>query len=170
MQVKEKNREIIIWAAGFFDGEGSVTLQKSNRYQLQVHIAGSNLSALNIFKEYWGGKMNIVAHKEQDIGNTGYKAKHTVYQLTFNHDGKERKQLLQDLLPYLIVKKELAELALEYLDGNKHFLCYRPKAGRGGDMSKREIKYREDMWKKFRELQDLDSDIPHDNAQRTLPI
>lgn len=170
MLKKERNRETIIWAAGFFDGEGSVTIQKKNGYQLQVSIGGTNSPSLNIFREYWGGKTNIMNRIGDEIGNSGYKVKHTAYQLTFNHGDTETKRLLQDLLPYLIVKKELAELGLEYLEGLKYFLSRRPERGRGGTMTRREIKYRQEMWKKFREVQDLDSDIAPDNAQRTLPI
>ena len=170
LKKEKRNREIIIWAAGFFDGEGSITIQKANGYNLQVNIVGSNLSALNIFKEYWGGKINIMNRIGDEIGKTGYKVRHTAYQLSFNHGDKETKQLLQDLLPYLVVKKELAELALEYLEGIRQFLRYRPTRGRGIRMSRREIKYREEMWKKFRDLQDLDSNIIPDNAQRTLPL
>lgn len=49
MREKEKNRDILLWAAGFFDGEGSITIQKANRYSLQVSIAGSNLPYLRLF-------------------------------------------------------------------------------------------------------------------------
>jgi len=89
------------YAAGFFDGEGCIHIARNVR----VIISGCfHPGLLDLFSERWGGRVTAQrnAKKNQRSG--------VRWEIT----GKRTETFLSDLLPYLIEKKEQAELALHY--------------------------------------------------------
>lgn len=99
------------YCAGFFDGEGSVTVLLSQSRSLDVptphvRLAVSNyiVEPLLAIKKRWGGSL----HKAR---------RGDVWALNLN--GERARVFLKAILPYLIIKREAAEAALkvfEYAD------------------------------------------------------
>lgn len=94
------------YAAGFFDGEGTIDIRhrlthkgKYERFELRLQVPQLNPDVLYWFQERWGGQVS--------------KPDRYCWRLLVTGLGCER--FLCDLLPYLIGKKEQAVLALEFL-------------------------------------------------------
>ncbi|SRR5258708_4687996 len=95
------------YMAGFFDGEGYVYLQKVNRnhaYSLWVVVSNTNQEPLRLMKERWGGHLAYV--KRHNL------IQRDIYRLFISTNNAIR--FLEEVLPYLIIKKPQAELALEF--------------------------------------------------------
>jgi hypothetical protein len=102
------------YVAGFFDGEGCITIktEKGTPSSLSTGISQKDIKPLKRIKEIFGG--SIYYHKPNDM-----------YQWRANNDLSY--WFLLAILPYLIVKKEQALLAIEYQhlrdkQGSKHRL------------------------------------------------
>ena len=112
------SKDLITWAAGFIDGEGTVTFGKSYKKDLildafplirVVQADKNNLTiapSLVILKDIFGGY----------IGR--YKSKHPKRR---NHSAwvishKASTNCIKKLLPYLIEKREQAEILITYQD------------------------------------------------------
>ena len=91
------------YAAGFFDGEGSIGIYKKagmrSSYQLRVTTAQKDRRPLAALQTEYGG------HLSKPL-------KSGVSRLIMHSTGAA--DFLWDLLPHLIVKKEQAELALSF--------------------------------------------------------
>lgn len=95
----------IQYAAGFFDGEGSVTISlyhpKNSPIPVpHVRLAVSNyiVEPITLMRRRWGGSVHIA--KRGDVW-------------TLNLNGDDAHRFLRDVYPYLIVKREAAAAALE---------------------------------------------------------
>jgi len=91
------------WFAGFFDGEGSVTLalgryinkQGFRNPRLLVRISQNNTRILGLIKRrFKGGYISPDKHISFEYGNA--------------------ERLLRKILPHLVVKKKAAELGLKH--------------------------------------------------------
>jgi hypothetical protein len=98
-------------AAGWLDGEGCVYIgsqlkTNSNQpyYRLTVSVVNTDKRIMNWFQERWGGYI-----VRQQRGR-----KHIVYR--WYREQIKAGYFLRDILPYLIIKREQAELALAFLD------------------------------------------------------
>ena len=97
--------------AGIVDGEGSIGISKSIRkleynkrgyvYNPFFLIANTHLPMLEYLQKHFKGK--IVYLDERTL----------CYHLTFN--GEIMKDLLPELIPYLLIKRRQAEIVLEFL-------------------------------------------------------
>ena len=86
------------YLAGYFDAKASISLRPvGQRYQLFITMAHRAFDVLNMFKTGYGG--NITPSQGTHL-----------YQIT----AKKAEGMLTDLLPHLVLKKELAECALDY--------------------------------------------------------
>lgn len=104
----------IIWAAGFFDGEGGVTIPGPPSYGLHVAITGTHRPTLEKeFAQRYPGTLGICAKKGRPIGKSGYSVRQTCYSFTFTFWGA--REFLPLILPYLRVRREEAQLALDYI-------------------------------------------------------
>ena len=104
----ENNRkDLIIWAAGFFDGEGSVFLRKSSRGSFTVRIAVGqvNPTPIRMLLRLFGG--HISQQKPP-------KGKDWKPQWRWEQDSKSAVSTLEELLPHLKVKLDVALLAIEF--------------------------------------------------------
>lgn len=101
------------WAAGFFDGEGCVSIYSQKRYTCaRVHIVQKDIGPLLRFQVIFGSK--------ERIGSvTRSNRKHRYYRLTFS--GQRAADVLAKMLPYLTLKREVALVALQLQDSVNKF-------------------------------------------------
>jgi hypothetical protein len=107
----------IAWAAGFFDGEGSVSLRRTwtkatNRktYSLYLSVHQVDLAVLQHFATILG-RGKIAATPRSYGANRA-----PTYQ--WCSAGAASELILTELLPYLVLKRERALLGLEYRKHN----------------------------------------------------
>lgn len=101
------------YIAGFFDGEGSISLCRSKRkdrlieYVLMVSLSNTYYPIVTFLKEVFDGSLflNTSAHKK----NPNHRP---VLQWTIS--GKKAKKALERLLPFLVVKKEQAVIGIAF--------------------------------------------------------
>ena len=96
----------ISYIAGFFDGEGCVRIKKANQggnsYYIIAHITNTNQKILKKVQDYFGGNTRL---QEKGV-NKG------IYNWCIT--SSEASDFLKTLLPFLIEKKEQAELAIHF--------------------------------------------------------
>ena len=103
----EKNAEkvdIIGYLAGFFDGEGCITIEarRGKSFNVRCSITNSSLEVLKIFKKIFGGSI----HKRKLYVNKPlWDWRCNAHLALF---------FLTKIMPYLIVKNKEAKLALEF--------------------------------------------------------
>ncbi len=111
------NKENIIWLAGFWDGEGSITIfkhkEKNGKWKICPTLAIVNTDLNTI---------NHIIHILDNLGTSFHifekkvKKEHkTCYQLN-TRNIKYIKIVLDAISPFLITKKAQAELVLRYVN------------------------------------------------------
>lgn len=121
----------IVWAAGFFDGEGSVFVEISKnkntrrrvRNLLTASVTQTSTPCLNLFKQCFGGNITpITKSRRQHMNNS--------VCFVWRVRSKDALVFLETIAPYVVVKKEQVELALQYplvsADGRKYAGPYNP--------------------------------------------
>jgi len=106
------------YVAGFFDGEGCVCISKSKRknweyqtryleYVFSVGIGNTYFPILYFLKDRFGGSLHL---------NLSGKRKKATYKpfLQWNISGRKAKRFLEQILPFLIVKKSQAEIGIAF--------------------------------------------------------
>ena len=105
------------WAAGFMDGDGFVTIQTSHRivngvsykgYYLRVGACQAAENPLKELQSLFGGN---IKPKNSGPNREGYNRKP---QWVWTISSKQAESALQQLLPYLVHKREVALLALDF--------------------------------------------------------
>lgn len=93
------------YAAGFFDGEGCVNCSSNrNNFFVRILVVNTNLDVLKAFQEVWGGDINA-----------NYKSKsHWKQAYTWRLQHKAATNFLEEILPFLIVKKQQAIAAIAF--------------------------------------------------------
>ena len=115
MYLLQDREKLIAYAAGFFDGEGSIstTIKKKIRTetgkmrvisQFRIAVSQTDPRPLSILKQLWSGRIRPIKRDDKLY----YKPK-----FTWRISGNRVVLALTEMLPYLIVKREQAELALE---------------------------------------------------------
>ena len=105
----ELNETDLAWAAGFFDGEGSVQVvarkngNKFQYFQLTINAPQINKEPLLKLQAMFHGQINPVK---------GLGTRRQSYTWTLH--AAKAKDALNLMLPYLIVKRNEAELALQF--------------------------------------------------------
>ena len=100
----------IAWAAGLFDGEGCLVIRKPSKscraWVLQLNLSNTHRPALEQF-------IRIV-----DVGHLRFRTFKPKNQWrtvwTWQTASRKAEQVLRILLPYLVIKRVEAELALEF--------------------------------------------------------
>lgn len=99
------------YAAGFFDGEGSIMLKRSYKRRangleylrtLRVTITQNDPRPLHQFSDIWGGAVSKLTRPN---GNHYYR---------WTISTRKAERFLRDVQPYLIVKQADCELALQW--------------------------------------------------------
>jgi hypothetical protein len=100
------------WTAGIIDGEGSILIsprqrRKGNKckqgYQVRVSVANTDVKMIIKLHDNWGGSFYHYHNKNE---------KRKDYYIWGIVD-KQAEKLLKCIIPYLITKKDVGELALE---------------------------------------------------------
>ena len=97
----------IIWAAGFFDGEGCILIRKvhpSNRYAVRITVSQVNPTPIKVLHDLFGGHVSYQVPKNQNW-NAQWK---------WEQDSKACVATLEKLRSYLIVKQDVADLAIQF--------------------------------------------------------
>lgn len=145
-----------LYEAGFFDGEGSITIQRVGRsrqaFQLEVNVASNDKESIELYR-HWGGRLHIYEAGTRQHGETGIRnARTKSYALFFERD--EAEGLLTDLLPYLRLKRKQAEIALEFIEVYRKLSPLRFSAGRRGrpPYTGQEVKIYQSLYDKMSSL------------------
>lgn len=132
----------IAYAAGFFDGEGWVGFGGSGKSKLwralKIEIAQKDPRPLRAFQDAVGGRGIISLQERTNKHHYRWRAR----------SGVEAAEVLELLLPYLIGKRDVAELGLEYqkTKNRKRF----PKNGRA--LTAEVVEIREDIMDRVSKL------------------
>ena len=95
----------LAWSAGFFDGEGCVLIKKTKKtYAIRIAVSQVNPEPINLLKTLFGGSISYQVPKNKNWSP----------QWKWEQGSKAAATTLQLLLPYLIVKKDVVALALEF--------------------------------------------------------
>lgn len=135
------------YLAGAIDADGCVGIAKmaqtvrgkSLRYDARLQLTNTNLPFLELVKAQYGGHIKIANRG----ANTSPKWK-TGYQLCWGT--KSSEVVIRQILPYLIIKKERAELALQLRSTMGHF------GGQGHRLPQEVIEKRENIFQRMKFL------------------
>ena len=107
----------LAWAAGFIDGDGFITIQRRNQkvketvytsLYLRVGACQAQQAPLQELQSLFGGSIRV---KNSGPNREGYNRKEQwIWTLSCN----QAMEALVQLIPYLIHKKEVAQLAVEF--------------------------------------------------------
>lgn len=132
----------LAWAAGFFDGEGCIKVNRQAvthglgyRHVLVLHVGQKIKMPLEILQSLFGGKI----YKCLDTRHNEYRYEWVVCNY-------EAVKVLKLLNKFLTLKKEECMLALKY---SKYFISKKTFK-----VTKSEFKKREDLYFKLRSLKD----------------
>jgi intein-encoded DNA endonuclease-like protein len=106
------------YAAGFFDGEGSVLLdvRDETSYSLRAKVSNTNFEILELLATKYGG--SISSHGSRKLRHKLAKA--------WRVSDKKAVAFLLKIQPFLVVKKEAVRVALQYLNFDKSFQRHKP--------------------------------------------
>lgn len=130
---------MLAYIAGFFDGEGYVTISKASnrsksgsRYWLIASFTNTHKGVLDEIQKVVGGK--VIFHQ----GNKGLTHH---YRLTFY--SRQANDLMKKITPYLIVKKPEAEIAIKYQNGIR-------QVGSGRGLTESELAFQDQCYQEIR--------------------
>jgi hypothetical protein len=92
-----------VWFAGFYEGEGWVSNDKSNNNRIHIGIAQNDPVPLEIGKQYWGGSVRKRVRKSpaSDKICTGYEWK-------LNHN--DALKFIEDIQQYMLIPYKINQL------------------------------------------------------------
>jgi len=106
-----------MYAAGFIDGEGSIQINpsksgggKRHYWGVTVQISSNCREVLDFLNLIYGGHITSWVSKKST-------QKKTSYNLRFY--GGDASNILEKVIPYLIIKKEHATMALKFIEFKK---------------------------------------------------
>ncbi len=137
--------ENIAYVAGLFDGEGCVRIAKNKTrknacYQLYVSINMTDPRAIKKVSETFGGKIYLSRKASKPTHRTLY---------SWVVCSQAAATFLRTIRSFLIVKTEEVNMALEF---QAHINSCGRQWGRGKNLSKSIIDYRETMFQKISHL------------------
>jgi hypothetical protein len=101
------DREMLIWAAGFFDGEGCIGVSRNKKgklcvyYSIQITAFQNVRAPLDVLHQLFGGTIR-------------YSATHSTGGWVWQLSGRALKTALEKMLPFLIVKREQAQIGIAF--------------------------------------------------------
>lgn len=111
-----RKREELIWLSAFFEGEGCITILKGPsathlggfQYQLRVSVANCHRAPLFRYQKMFGGRVHGRSKE--------FMAKHPTWSRGFQWvcNSWDAVNALEQMMPFLLTKKEQAEAALEF--------------------------------------------------------
>lgn len=107
----------LAYLAGFFDGEGNIRLAKNpqgtTNYYLRISATQVDPAPLEIFKARFGG---YLYRRNKRVGADGFQ-RQPIWD--WIHTGPGAARTLTALIPYLVVKRGAAELAVQFQTNRK---------------------------------------------------
>jgi hypothetical protein len=110
----EITREDVIYAAGFFDGEGCVNISKAvaqskePRYHFQIVLTNTDMAILKWYQDRWGGKI----YKQRSDRSILIDNPRGCFKLMWS--GWAASEVLAQWVPFLKVKQRVAQNALAF--------------------------------------------------------
>lgn len=106
---------VCAYAAGFLDGEGAIMVVSRERkhvtgYELKVSVTQADRTPLEFLKVHFGGNINTAGRRRIE----GY------IPLKWVVSNAAALSFLRDVLPFLILKKKEAEIALDWPSVNEY--------------------------------------------------
>ena len=109
----------IQYLAGLFDGEGCISIiaakvgaknfrAKSIAYELKLHIRMTDPRTIKAFRDFFSNDIGGWTVRQE------YKKNNHRPTFCFGCSHSKAEKIIKQLLPYLICKKEQAELAIEF--------------------------------------------------------
>ena len=135
------NKVELAYMAGIMDGEGSVSIIKTNlKGRNPCHVANTRVAmldkaALLLFKKSFG-----FARVSKDTSRNGYRG---IYR--WDARGPEVGIVLEALFPYLRVKRKQAKLVLRFLKTRKLFWPRKGVKRSSLRLTKKELEHRESL-------------------------
>lgn len=136
-----RRRELVIWAAGFIDGEGSVgfiTRREADRraepFTFCLSATNRNVPALRRLQDLFGGSLNQARQTKEKWATCHM----------WRASGANAAGALKQMQPYLVVKSEQARVALEFAELRK--------ASSRSPLTPEERQRREALFAEMREL------------------
>ena len=102
-----------IWFAGFYEGEGSISNDISNRNKLRVSISQNDPTPLKIGQEIWGGKVRTRTR----ISITG-KECHGNEWILSHHDSI---RFINDIKPYMLIPYKIKQIEDAFIKMNEEW-------------------------------------------------
>jgi hypothetical protein len=138
--IREKD---LIYAAGFFDGEGTVKIEKGDRrtkkpygFRLHIQVSNTHKGVIDWFKETFGAGYVYVRGNKTDGGRDYYD---------WGLYGHKAQRFLKLLYPYLKVKREDAEIGILFQESiNKY--------GHKKEVPAYELEYRQKLRERLQNL------------------
>lgn len=95
------------YAAGYFDGEGSITISYARQkrfYRIVVQIGTTDSRIVKLFHKRWGGSINTWNPRKPNR------------KLVWNYrvTGHKANNLVTDLLPHLVIKRKAALILIQF--------------------------------------------------------
>lgn len=133
-------KDILLYTAGFFDGEGSISIAIRNRkwknwcveHILQISIGQKDGATLDWIKDNFGGRIYQI------------KRDNSYFWVATN---KVALKFLKDIIPFLQYKKPQAELAIKFYDGREEEKMHR--------MNDNELKRRNGIYQEMKLLKKI---------------
>ena len=109
----------IIWFAGFYEGEGSISNDISNRNRLRVSISQNDPTPLKIGQGIWGGYVRCRVR----ISATGKECRGNEWVLSHN----DSIRFINDIKPYMLIPYKIKQVEDAFIKmnevWNKSFKC-----------------------------------------------
>ena len=133
----------LAWAAGFFDGEGCIRINKARRkegrttYNLQIFVRQVDPKPIYKLRDLFG--FGAISYRERSVdSNPNARA---IY--TWSTAGPKAIEVLTALYPFLVTKSEQAEIAFEFQSTINQ---------NGKKLTPEQVEYRESVFQKIKDL------------------
>lgn len=97
-----QKEQFIIWFAGFYEGEGSISNDKSNNNRLRVSVSQNDVTPLLLAKEIWGGSIR----KRIRITQSGKICHGNEWRISH----KASINFIDDIKPYLLIPYKINKI------------------------------------------------------------
>ncbi len=112
------SKEDIIYFAGLFDGEGSISLHRktAGNYAIHFTLGNTDKGIIDWILRNFGGRVSLSVKKGK-VMNGGFCANKDEY--TWELDIISLKKFLPELIPYLKIKKNQAIVMADYINNRR---------------------------------------------------
>lgn len=107
-----KPAETIIWFCGFYEGEGSISNDKSNNNRLRLSIAQNDRTPLDIGQKIWGGTVRARTRQSKNKVCHGH-------EWVLNHC--QAVVFLGDIKPYMKIPYKIQQIKIAFENAEKGY-------------------------------------------------